>query len=115
MTKTLILAIALLAVAPQAQAEWTQRTCLGNIETEDRLITTPGVQYKVFYDIKGETGLVSFAGRTFPAKVEYSESTWKGPWIKEFDRKSPYFSYLPDNGGEVRFEFSKDQWFAGNC
>ena len=78
--------------------------CLGNIETFDKNILTSGVSYKISYVVSGNSAQVRFAGREFDASVETGES-WNGVWIKKMDDEA-YFSFLPDDGGTIKFEFS---------
>ena len=89
------------------------RTCQGNIETYSRQIIQAGVSYKMSFEIFGSTAKIRFAGREFDAQVEMGKS-WLGPWIKRMDNEI-YFSYLPEDGGTIKFEFAPDRWYSGNC
>lgn len=97
---------------PVAAADNT-RSCQGNIETSTKTIVQAGVSYKLNYEISGQSAKVRFAGREFEANVEFGKS-WKGPWIKRMDEKV-YFSFLPEDGGTIKFQFEPDRWFSGNC
>jgi len=88
-------------------------TCRGNIETFDKKIIQPGVTYLLKYDVSGTKAKITFAGREFDAVVEKG-SSWEGRWIKNLEDKE-YFSFLPDDGGAIKFEFEPNRWFSGNC
>ncbi len=90
--------------------------CLGNIETFKREIINPSVSYNLWYDISGSTAKIRFAGREFESEVARSIDgrAWKGRWLRIINNEI-YFSYLPDEGGTIKFEFSPDRWFSGNC
>jgi hypothetical protein len=102
-----------IAVPSAAQSVEVTRTCQGNIETGSRQIVQAGVQYKLSYEVSGSTAKVRFAGREFDANVETGRS-WAGPWFKRMDDEI-YFSYLPEEGGTIKFQFSLDRWYSGNC
>jgi hypothetical protein len=88
-------------------------SCRGNIESFDKKIIQAGVAYSLWYEISGAKAKIRFAGREFDAVVEKGTS-WKGLWIKRIEDKE-YFSFLPDEGGTVKFEFEPNRWFSGNC
>lgn len=91
------------------------RECRGNIETFHKDVIQYGVEYKLHIIVRNTTATVQFAGREFTARIDVSKSgTWKGRWIKRVDDEI-YFSYLPEDGGTVKFKFSPDRWFSGNC
>lgn len=69
--------------------------------------------YKLCYDVNGATEKVRFAGREFDANVEEGKS-WKGPWINKMDDVI-YLSFLPKDGGTIKFQFDPDRWISGNC
>ena len=107
---------ALLAVTfgvSSARAEFTELTCLGNIETFDRQIIKAGVSYKLSYSVSGNSAKVGFAGREFDVKAEQGKS-WRGVWLQRMD-DDLYFSFLPEDGGTVKFEFKPNEWYSGNC
>ena len=113
MTVRLIaVALAGVVLCPVAAAEVT-RLCQGNIETFAKKVVQTGVSYKLNYEISGQSAKVRFAGREFEARVELGKS-WKGPWVKKMD-ENIYFSYLPEDGGTIKFQFEPDRWFSGNC
>lgn len=88
-------------------------TCRGNIETFDKKLIQAGVTYLLWYEVSGAKAKIRFAGREFDAAVERG-SSWKGRWIKKIEDKE-YFSFLPDDGGTIKFEFEPNRWFSGNC
>ena len=91
-------------------------TCRGNIETFDQKILTAGVTYLLWHQVTGNKAEIRFAGKEFVADVALATGgkAWKGRWLRNTD-KPPYFSYLPDEGGTLKFEFENDRWFSGNC
>lgn len=96
-----------------AFASNNESTCQGNLETADKQIIKAGVTYKLSYSILGSIAKIQFAGREFDALAESGES-WKGLWIKRID-ESIYFSFLPDEGGTIKFQFEPNLWYSGNC
>jgi hypothetical protein len=96
-----------------ASASENERTCHGNIETFNQQIIQAGVMYKLSYTISGAKASVRFAGREFDALAESGKS-WKGVWIKRMD-ENIYFSFLPDEGGTIKFQFKPTRWYSGNC
>jgi uncharacterized membrane protein len=111
--KTFIAMILLSSVMSCAIASDNERTCQGNLETFDKQIIKADVTYKLSYGISGSKVKVHFAGREFDANAE-SGKTWKGLWITRID-ESIYFSYLPDEGGTMKFQFEPNLWYSGNC
>ena len=107
------LTAAALTVPAAAEVTYVTRTCQGNIETGSRQIAQTGVSYKLSYEISGSTAKIRFAGREFDAQVETGKS-WTGPWVKRMDNEI-YFSYLPEDGGTIKFQFAPDRWYSGNC
>ncbi len=96
-----------------ANAAENSRTCHGNIETFNKQLIQAGVTYKLSYEVLGANAKVQFAGREFDALAESGKS-WKGLWIKKMD-EDVYFSFLPEDGGTIKFQFEPDRWFSGNC
>lgn len=96
-----------------AIASDNEKTCQGNLETGNKQIIKAGVTYKLSYSISGSTAKIQFAGREFDAIAESGKS-WKGLWIKRID-ESIYFSFLPDEGGTIKFQFEPNLWYSGNC
>jgi hypothetical protein len=96
-----------------ATASESGLTCHGNLETGNRQIIQAGVTYKLSYEISGVKAKVRFAGREFDALAETGKS-WKGIWIKRMG-ESIYFSFLPSDGGTIKFQFEPDRWYSGNC
>lgn len=96
-----------------AGASENDRTCYGNLETFNKQIIQAGITYKLSYEISGAKAKVRFAGREFDALAESGKS-WKGLWIKKMD-EGIYFSFLPEDGGTIKFQFEPDRWFSGNC
>lgn len=94
-------------------ASGNERTCQGNLETFDKQIIKAGVTYKLSYSVSDSTAKVRFAGREFDALAESGKS-WKGIWIKRID-ESIYFSFLPDDGGTIKFQIKPNIWYSGNC
>lgn len=90
-----------------------ERTCHGNLETFSKQIIKAGITYKLSYEVSGSRARVRFVGREFDANAERGKS-WRGYWIKRVDN-DVYFSFLPDEGGTIKFEFGPDQWYSGNC
>jgi hypothetical protein len=89
------------------------RMCYGNLETFNKQIIQAGVTYKLSYETSGAKAKVRFAGREFDALAESGKS-WKGLWIKKMDEDT-YFSFLPEDGGTIKFQFEPDRWYSGNC
>lgn len=110
---TVMSVVALAVVSSVVQAEDVTRSCQGNIESGSRQIVQAGVTYKLSYEVSGSTAKIRFAGKEFDARVETGKS-WKGLWIKRMDNEI-YFSYLPEDGGTIKFQFSSDRWYSGNC
>ena len=65
------------------------------------------------YSLSGESAKVRFAGREFDVKAEHGKS-WEGVWLNRMD-DDIYFSFLPSEGGTIKFEFKPDLWYSGNC
>jgi hypothetical protein len=98
-----------------ASTSYVNKLCRGNLESFDKKILQSSVTYWLSYSIDGPTAKIRFAGREFDAKIEASNSkSWEGHWIKRMD-DGVYFSYLPDEGGTIKFMFEGDRWFSGNC
>ena len=113
MIKTFVAITLLSATITTAFASENERTCQGNIETFMKKIIEAGVTYKLSYSISGAKVKVQFAGREFDALAEKGKS-WKGLWIKRMD-ETIYFSFLPDEGGTIKFKFEPNLWYSGNC
>ena len=96
-----------------AYASENEHTCQGNLETFNRQIIKAGVTYKLSYSISGSKAQVQFAGREFDALAESGKS-WKGLWIKRID-ENIYFSFMPNEGGTIKFQFEPNLWYSGNC
>ncbi|HBR69398.1 MAG TPA: hypothetical protein DEA55_08500 [Rhodospirillaceae bacterium] len=88
--------------------------CVGNIETFESQIIEAGVSYKIAYSILSDVAHIRFVGRDFDAAVD-TGGAWKGPWLKKMNEEKEYFSFLPEDGGTIKFMFSPDRWFSGNC
>jgi hypothetical protein len=88
-------------------------TCFGNLETFDKHIIKADVSYKLSYSISNSTANIRFAGREFDASVETGNS-WKGNWLRKDDEEI-YFSFLPSDGGTIKFQFEPNLWYSGNC
>lgn len=110
-TPALVLALAL--CSGNACAAFVERNCLGNLETLDQQIIKAGIRYKLSYSVFGDSAKVRFAGREFDVKAEHGKS-WEGIWLKRMD-DDIYFSFLPNEGGTIKFRFKPDQWYSGNC
>ncbi len=106
----------LLALALTASASEVKCICHGNIETFDKKIIKAGVSYFLWYEITGSKAKIRFAGREFDTEVatEISGTAWKGRWFRQMN-DGIYFSFLPEEGGSIKFEFESDRWFSGNC
>lgn len=117
--KTFAVFVFSVTFANTAAAAFIERTCHGNLETYDKKIIQAGVIYKISYEVSGEKVKVRFAGREFDAKVSVDPGgqVYKGLWITKIvagpDRF--YFSFLPEDGGTIKFEFAPDRWYSGNC
>lgn len=107
------LGVVFLCAALTNVASASDSTCHGNIETFDKKLIQPGVTYFLRYDVSGTKAKIKFAGREFDAVVEKG-SSWKGLWMKNLEAKE-YFSFLPDEGGTLKFAFEPNRWFSGNC
>lgn len=101
------------AIIGEVIASEFKTSCRGNIETGNREIIQAGVSYFLWYTISGTTSKIRFAGREIDAVVETGNS-WKGRWIKRFD-DDVYFSFLPDEGGTIKYRFEPNRWYSGNC
>ncbi len=109
-----LISIFLFTAAPvYAAATYEIRTCQGNLETYDKRIIKAAVQYKIGFKILDSTAKIRFAGREFDAIAETGRS-WDGVWMQKQD-KDIYFSFLPTEGGTIKFRFEDDLWFSGNC
>ena len=111
--KTLIAIMLFNTAISFAIASDNEKICQGNLEKGNKQIIKAGVIYKLSYIISGSTAKIQFAGREFDAIAESGKS-WKGLWVKRID-ESIYFSFLPDEGGTIKFEFEPNLWFSGNC
>jgi hypothetical protein len=111
--RSLALIIAGCMLYGTAHADFIDRTCLGNLETYDQRIIKAGLSLKLSYRVTGTTAQVRFAGREFNAKAERGNS-WQGHWIKRMDDEI-YFSYLPTEGGNIKYQFKPNEWFSGKC
>ncbi len=107
-----LMTLLLVCITP-AVAEEITRECQGNIESFDQKIEMASVSYKLKYEITGSIAKVRFAGREFEVNIERGQS-WKGLWLKRMD-SDLYFSYLPDDGGTIKFQFEPNRWYSGNC
>ena len=87
--------------------------CLGNHETGLEKILETNVNYFLWYKFVGEKAKIRFSGREFDAKVSYGQF-YEGPWLQNHGNKET-FSFLPGDGGTVKFQFYDDLWFKGNC
>lgn len=119
MAKYIIPVLFLLVLKIGASDTWARdfviKECLGNIETYDMKVIKPGVIYNVAYAQHGAIAQIRFAGREFEAENKKSiGNSWRGFWV--FARKEGlYFSFLPDEGGTLKFEFEWNVWFSGSC
>ena len=100
-------------LASTGTASELEATCRGNIESFDKKIIQAGVTYLLRYEISDAKAKIKFAGREFDAVVERGTS-WKGHWIKKIEDEE-YFSFLPNDGGTIKFQFEPNRWFSGNC
>ena len=121
--RAMLLLPMLLGAFGSSHSAGVTKDCRGNLETFDKKIIQAGVSYKLHYEISGSSARVQFAGREFDAKAEKGTS-WKGLWIMQMDSSpisnipregAAYFSYLPDEGGIIKFQFEPQKWFSGNC
>lgn len=87
--------------------------CYGNIETFDKQLLSPGVHYKIWFEISGDDAKVRVAGRELEAFVVHGKS-WAGDWIRNTSDKE-YLSFLPDEGGTIKLKLNPELWFSGNC
>jgi len=95
------------------KAQVNEVECVGNTETFDKNVVSPGTRYLLSYTLDGKRGSVKVAGREFSVAVDRGTS-WKGPWLKSITEKS-YFSYLPEDGGTIKIQLDPKLWFSGNC
>jgi len=109
----LALAALLQLMVCNAGAEAFNLFCQGDIETRDKNILAASVFYPLRYEITGSRANIHFAGKTFVATVEKVKSR-KGKSIKKIDEEMN-FSFLPDEGGKIRFQFDQDRWYSGIC
>ncbi|NOU12229.1 MAG: hypothetical protein HOO98_19765 [Nitrospira sp.] len=108
-----ILMTLLMFCATSSAAGEVTRECQGNIESFDRKVEKAGISYKLWYELSDSIAKVRFAGREFEVKAERGKS-WKGLWLQRMD-KDLYFSYLPDEGGTIKFQLEPNRWYSGNC
>jgi hypothetical protein len=115
-TRRFICAISFVTLTVSSFASELAVTCRGNIETFDKKIVTAGVSYLLWQKVSGSKAEIRFAGKEFGVDVALATDgkAWKGRWLRKMDRNT-YFSYLPDEGGTLKFEFETDRWFSGNC
>jgi hypothetical protein len=111
--KPIVAFILCIILTHTATAAAIETTCLGNIESFDRKIVQAGVTYLLQYEISGTKAKISFAGHDLVALVDTGTS-WKGRWIKRIENNE-YFSFLPDDGGTIKFQLEPNLWFSGNC
>jgi hypothetical protein len=110
----LAIALANLWINP-ANANADKIMCYGNIEDGFKRIITPGISYKLSYIISGSNVRVQFAGHEFDANIDSAGGkAWKGIWIRS-SNEDIYFSYLPDEGGIIKFKYKDNNWYSGNC
>jgi hypothetical protein len=115
-----ILGLAVIAIAIAtaltgriAHAQAKDVKCFGNTETGDKKVLQAGIQYLLWYRIEENTAKVRVAGRELSTKVDRG-SSWKGPWLK-LNTEQEYFSFLPEEGGTLKFQLDKQTWYIGNC
>lgn len=115
--KAFIVFMFFIAYTNTANAVFIERTCHGNLETFDKKIIKAGVIYKMSYEVSGREVKIRFAGREFDAQASENPSSYKGLWIRKmiYEPDLFYFSYLPDDGGTIKFQFAPDRWYSGNC
>jgi len=87
--------------------------CSGNIETFDKKIIKYNVDYRVSYLVNSDEAKARFAGREIDANATKGK-TYNGYWMQN-KKGNIYFSYLPDDGGQIKVEFESGEWFSGVC
>ena len=112
----LALGVFLTLTCGQGNATEVSNTCYGNLETFEKKIIKAGVTYLIGYEVIGTLAKVRFAGREFDAEVKFDQygTSWKGRWLTQM-KDSIYFSFLPEDGGTLKFRFDQGTWFSGNC
>ena len=110
--RVLVLAV-FIGIFSSAQATPGQVLCRGNIETVDRKILHPGVEYWLWYNVVGKNATVRVAGREFNTTAD-TGSAWSGLWLQNL-KDGAYMSYLPSDGGTMKAELETGVWFSGNC
>lgn len=113
MKLALTLAALLQLMISNAGAEAINLFCQGDIETKDKNVLEACVFYPLRYETTGSKANIRFAGKTFVASIEQGKSR-KSKAIKKIDNET-YFSFLPDDGGKIRFQFDQDRWYTGSC
>ncbi len=88
--------------------------CSGNIETSRLELLKPAVQYPLVVDWDKRIPKVYFAGREIEVEVSTGR-TWHGPWLTNITADGTYLSFLPNEGGTLKFSFEPDKWYSGNC
>lgn len=112
--KIVFFALAIAALTSCKNEEKSQLVqCHGNVETFAKEVIKTGVEYKLRYSIKDTKAQVYFAGREFLADAEKGK-TYKGYWIKKIS-DNIYFSFMPDEGGIIKYQLEPNVWFSGNC
>lgn len=109
----LMLVVLFQCMVSGAGAESVNLFCQGDIETRDKNVLEACVFYPLRYEITGSKANIRFAGKDFVASVEKGTSR-KNKSIKKIDKETS-FSFLPDDGGKIQFQFDQDRWYSGNC
>lgn len=96
-----------------SDAKYKYAECIGNIETFDKKIIRNSVGYNISYLIDGKNSKIRIAGREIDASASKGK-TYNGYWLMNNTELS-YLSYLPDDGGTIKFKLESDEWFVGVC
>lgn len=96
-----------------SNSKYNYAECIGNIETFEKKIIKSSIAYNVSYLIDGGKSKIRIAGREIDASASKGK-TYNGYWLMNNSSHS-YLSYLPDDGGTIKFKFENDEWFVGVC
>jgi hypothetical protein len=113
----LVVAFFTVALAAEPQGKVAKQeifSCTGNIETFDKKLLQPGVQYSLLLNWDSKPPTVTVAGRSLKIEPSYNANMFKGPWFWNVIGKS-YLSFLPDDGGILKLELESDVWYSGSC
>jgi len=92
---------------------YKETECTGNIESFEKKVLRYGIDYKVSYLINGDFAKIRIAGREIDTKATKGKS-FLGYWLL-INEPNSYLSYLPSDGGTIKFKLENGEWFSGTC